>query len=62
MRHRTVRFSSPTVCRSRLRQANPAGAATFAAGRAARTPAGAPSVPNVAADGAPVFGYEVHVR
>ena len=61
MRHRTVRFSFPTACRSRLWPASRADAATSAAGCAARMRVGAPSVPNVAADGALIFGYEVHL-
>ena len=58
MRHRTLRLSSPTICRPRSQPAKWAPAATFAAGRAARTPAGTLSAPNVAADGALIFGYE----
>jgi len=58
MRHRTVRFSSPTVHQSRFRLASRFGAAISAAGRAAPTPAGAPSVPNAAADGARISCYE----
>jgi hypothetical protein len=61
MRHRTVRLSSPTVCRPRFQPTKWAHAATFAAGRVARTPAEARSVPNVAADGALIFGYEEHI-
>lgn len=59
MRRRTVRFSSPTVCRSRWRPASRDDAATFAANHAARIAAGAPSAPNAGADGALVFDYEV---
>lgn len=69
MRPRTVRRSSPTVCRSRIRPASRAGAATSAAGGAARTPAWVPSVPNGAVGGPPLAaardtlfaGYEVHI-
>ena len=61
MRPPTVRWSSLTVCRSRFRPANVARAAISAAGGAARTPAGGLSVPNAGADGALIFGYEVHV-
>jgi len=69
MRHRTVRRSSPTGCRSRFQLARSADAATSVAGGAVRTPAGAPSVPNAGAGGPPLAaardtlfaGYEVHI-
>ncbi|MBU0717287.1 MAG: hypothetical protein KJ749_03485 [Planctomycetes bacterium] len=61
MRHRTVRWSSPTVCRPRFQPAKWAHAATSAAAGAARTPAGARSAPNVAADGVLIFGDEEHI-